>query len=116
MVTSIDRAIAPQEIVSALRGFGLTQADIAVATRVSDRAVRSWKANGQISRESEARLHELRQVVLLLQDSLTPRGVGQWLRAPNRLLRGERPLDILRSGGGEEVRRAALAFAEGAYV
>ena len=115
-MTSIDRVIEPQEIVSALRTFGLSQGDIAVATAVSDRTVRGWKAHGHISRGSEARLYELRQVVLLLADSLTPRGVGQWLRAPNRLLGGERPLDALHKGRAEDVRRAAAAFAEGAYV
>jgi hypothetical protein len=116
MVTSIDRAVEPQEIIGVLRAFGLSQGDIAVAASVSDRTVRAWKANGHIGRDSEVRLHELRQVVLLLQDSLTPRGVGQWLRAPNRLLAADRPLDALRDGRAEEVRKAAAAFAEGAYV
>jgi broad specificity phosphatase PhoE len=54
--------------------------------------------------------------VLLLSDSLTPRGVAQWLRARNRLLDRERPIDLLAAGEVERVRRAADAFIEGACV
>ena len=56
------------------------------------------------------------EVRKLLSDSLTPRGVGQWLHARNRLLAGERPLDVLVDGRYGEVRDAAQAFVDGAYV
>jgi hypothetical protein len=58
----------------------------------------------------------LRSVVLLLRESLTPRGVGQWLRAPNRLLGARRPIDVLSEGRIDAVREAAAAYVEGAYV
>ncbi|HXH58404.1 hypothetical protein [Iamia sp.] len=51
-----------------------------------------------------------------LVDALTPRGVAQWLRARNRLLDRERPIDVLAAGEVEKVRGAAEAFVEGAYV
>jgi IS5 family transposase len=53
---------------------------------------------------------------MLLSDSLTPRGVGQWLHAKNRLLGGHRAIDLLADGNVDEVRLAARAFIEGAYV
>ena len=59
---------------------------------------------------------ELRDLVLLLSDSLTPRGVGQWLHAKNRLLDGERPVDLLAEDHYEKVRSAAEAFVDGSYV
>jgi hypothetical protein len=55
-------------------------------------------------------LAQLRDIVLLLSDSLTPRGVGQWLHAKNRVLGGERPIDLLTEERYEEVRGAAEAF------
>ena len=61
------------------------------------------------------RLHDLRDVVLMLAETLTPRGVGQWLRARNRLLKG-RPIDLLAEGRFEKVRQAAAAYVDGAYV
>lgn len=99
-----------------MRGYGFTQADVARAVGVSDRTVRNWSQEGSLRRRNEERLHGLRQIVLLLDDSLSHRGVGQWFRAHNRMLEGRRPLDVLGEGDTEAVRRVAAAFADGAYV
>ena len=77
--------------------------------------MRNW-ANSGIRPERYDRLSELRDLVLLLSDSLTPHGTGQWLHARNRLLGGERPLELLANERAGEVRRAAQAFVDGAYV
>ncbi len=111
----LERAVEPQEIVKALRMYGVTQNDVASVAGVTDRAVRGW-ATSVIRPQRYDRLAELRDLVILLSDSLTPRGVGQWLHARNRLLSGSRPLELLNEGRFEEVRRAAQAFIDGAYV
>lgn len=80
------------------------------------RSVRNWTNETPLRRRHEERLQALREIVLLLDDSLALRGVGQWFRAHNRSLDGRRPLDVLADGDFEAVRRAAAAFAEGAYV
>lgn len=116
MAQTLDRAVEADEIVAALRGYGFTQADVARAVGVSDRAVRNWSQEGSLRRRNEERLHELRRIVLLLDDSLSHRGVGQWFRAHSRLLEGRRPLDVLADGDTDAVRRAAAAFADGAYA
>jgi hypothetical protein len=103
------------EIVRALKPYGVTQSDIAAATGVTDRAVRGWQSSS-IRPQRYDRLAELRDIVLVLSDSLTPRGVGQWLHARNRLLGGRRPVELLKDGDVEDVRRAAAAFADGSYV
>jgi hypothetical protein len=54
--------------------------------------------------------------VLLLSDSLTPRGIGQWLHARNRLLGGRRPIEVIAQEDFDSVRSAAEAFIEGSYV
>ena len=41
------------------------------------------------------------------------RAIGSWLRARNRYLGYERPLDALGRGEFEKVREAAFAFVEG---
>ena len=114
-VEVLERAVEAPEIVRALKPYGVTQSDIAAATGVSDRAVRGWRSSA-IRPERYDRLSELRDIVLLLSETLTPRGVGQWLHARNRLLRGKRPVELLKLGRVEEVRRAAAAFADGSYV
>jgi transcriptional regulator with XRE-family HTH domain len=116
MATTLDRAVEAEEIVTALRHYGFTQADVALATGVSERSVRNWSKDTHLRRRHEERLQALRQIVLLLDDSLTPRGVGQWFRAHNRTLDGRRPLDVLAEDDFDAVRQAATAFGEGAYV
>lgn len=116
MATALDRAVEVRDVVGALRRFGLTQKDLASATGASERSVRNWARTSAIRAGHEERLRELRDVALILQGSLTPRGVGQWLRARNRLLDGHRPIELLAAGRAEEVQKAAKSFVDGAYV
>jgi hypothetical protein len=53
---------------------------------------------------------------LVLQDSLTPRGVAQWHRARNRMLGGRRPIELTHEGDLARVKDAAQAFVDGVYV
>ena len=62
MATTLERAVEPDEIVDALRPFGVSQRDVAAATHVSDRAVRAWRTGG-IHAESYDRLQDLREIV-----------------------------------------------------
>jgi hypothetical protein len=96
-----------------LEPFGITQVDVAAVTLVSDRAVRGWRT-GNIGPDRYDRLAQLHDLVLLLSDSLTPRGVGQWLHAKNRLLDGDRPIDLLAEARYDEVRGAA--FIDDSYL
>lgn len=115
MVLTLDRAVEASEIVDALKPFGVTQIDIAAVTHVSDRAVRGWRTS-DIHPDRYDRLAQLRDLVLLLSDSLTPRGVGQWLHAKNRVLHGQRPVELLAEDHYDDVLAAAEAFIDGAYV
>ncbi|MFA5889548.1 MAG: DUF2384 domain-containing protein [Actinomycetota bacterium] len=116
MTTTLDRAVEVRDVVSSLRRFGLTQKDIASATGASERSIRNWAKTSAIRPTHEGRLSDLREVVLILQDSLTARGVGQWLRARNRLLDGQTPIELLAHGKVDLVRAAAASFVDGAYV
>ena len=84
-------------------------------TQVFDRAVRGWRTS-DIRPDRYDRLAQLRDLVLLLSDSLTPRGVGHWLHARNRLLQGERPIELLAADHYKEVRSAAEAFVDGSKI
>jgi hypothetical protein len=116
MATTLDRAVEVADVVKALGGLSLTQSDLARATGASERSVRNWKKNSAIRSAFEERLRDVRDVALILQDSLTPRGVAQRLRARNRLLAGARPLELISQGEVERVKQAAQAFVDGAYV
>jgi transcriptional regulator with XRE-family HTH domain len=114
---TLGRAVEAGEVVRRLRDdYGLTQSAIAKATGTSARSVRNWEATSAIRARNDDRLRDLREIVLILSETLTDRGVGQWLRARNRLLNGRRPIDVLAGGNVKAVRDAARAYIEGAYV
>jgi hypothetical protein len=115
MAATLECAVEASEIVDALKPFGISQVDVGSITHVSARAVRAWRT-GDIRPDRYDRLAQLRDLVLLLADSLSPRGVGQWLHAKNRLLDRERPVDLLVEDRYGEVRSAAEAFIAGSHV
>ena len=115
-LSKVRRAVAANEIVDALEQIGYTQRQIARATGASDRSVRNWGATGAIRPAFNDRIRELFQLSLLLADTLTWRGVTQWMDARNRLLDGARPIDLIARDKTDEVRGAVEAFLEGSYV
>lgn len=58
---------------------------------------------------SEARIREL------LADVYRPDGVDLWLRAPNKLLRGERPCDLIERGETQPVLDVIDMLRTGAF-
>ena len=112
----LERAAEAGQVVAALRLFGIKQRTIALSTGATERSVRNWKRTSAIASKYEDGLRKLQEVVLILTETLTPRGVGQWLNAPNRVLRLRRPIEILADGDAASVRKAALAYLEGTYV
>lgn len=96
----------------------LTESDLADGTGANARTVRRWlAADCAEPRPAYARhIDDLRLIVGELEDSLTARGIRQWLRARSRYLDGERPIDLLRQGEFKKVHEAALAFREGDYI
>ena len=113
----LERAVEAGDLVEAFRSFGLTQADLAQVTKTDPKTVYAWRAHNSRPRSATYdRLDGLREVVRTLADSLTARGVGQWLHAGNRLLQGRRPLEVLQEGDQQAVLAAARSFVDGAYV
>ena len=102
-------------MLKALQAYGLTQTEIARATGVTPRAARKWPAAG-LRPKTRDRLQDLRALVLRLEESLTPRGVGQWLHARHRLLPGRRAIDVLAEGDAGKVEQAAAAYLAGDFV
>jgi len=111
----LERAVETRDVLHALQAYGLTQTEIAQATGVTPRAVRKWPEAG-LRPKTRDRLQDLRALVLLLEDGLTPRGVGQWLHARHRLLGWRRAIDVLAGGDADKVQEAANAYLAGDFV
>src|SRR5579884_3179818 len=92
----------------------LTEADLSDATGASTRTVRRWThtSDDDLQRDPHyaQQIDDLHAVVVELRDSLTAKGIRQWLRSRNRYLKGQRPIDLLREGRFNEVYDAAIAF------
>jgi hypothetical protein len=110
------RAVEAGAVVRALERVGFTQKTLAWATGANERSIRNWRTTSAIRPEFDERLREVQEIALLLEDTLTPRGIAQWFTARNRLIGGRRPVDALREGDVDTVRQAAVSFAEGGYV
>ena len=113
---TLENAVEIKDLVHAVLQFGLTQKVLAEMMGTTDRTVRNWQTTSAIRPHYEERLRELQEIILLLKETLTPRGVGQWFRAKSRLLNGRRPLEVLAEGHVEAVRAAAESYVEGSYV
>jgi hypothetical protein len=109
VIHDLRRATEPRAIIAALRSVLSVEELVAVAGSAPD------VASGEQSWD-QRRLQELQSLVLTLSDSLTSRGVAQWLHAENRLLGRRAPLDALAAGDVPEVTAAAASFTEGAYI
>lgn len=64
----------------------------------------------------ETSLPSLIRVILDLQEFYTPAQVHPWLTRPNDMLNGERAIDLIKRGQGDEVLAAIERLASGAYV
>lgn len=116
LAEKIARVHEPSETVRLMRReIGLTEADVAAATGADERSVRRWLGQTRPIRH-ERQIDDLRAIVQVLAETLTTDGIRQWLRARNRLLKGERPLDVLARGEYSRVQDAAEAFVEGYFV
>lgn len=112
----VRKAAAANEIVSALETIGFTQKQIARAAGATDRSVRNWAKTGAIRADFNERIRELFEISLLLSDTLSGRGVTQWVSAKNVLLDDQRPIDLIHEDLGNRVRAAVDAYLEGSYV
>jgi transcriptional regulator with XRE-family HTH domain len=97
--------------------IGFTEAELAEATGASPRTVRRWtNAGTDPQRAHRDLIDDLSAIVGELQDSLTPKGIRQWLHARNRYLKGKRPIELLAEDRFDEVYEAATAFSDGVYL
>ncbi|MBP2216044.1 antitoxin Xre/MbcA/ParS toxin-binding domain-containing protein [Arthrobacter sp. CAN_C5] len=116
-VNGLAQAVEASNFVTAFHGYGVSTADIARVVRIDVDTVCAWKTDGpKPGEDAYIQLVGLREIVLMLSDSLTPRGVGQWLHAKNRLLDGKRPLDALGEGQQQKVWEAGRALVAGFYI
>lgn len=88
-IDSLDLSLMLRERV------GVTQEMIATATAASVRSVREWERGARPRQVYYDRLMDLAEVVCVLSETLTCRGIVQWLNARNREAEGDRPITMI---------------------
>ena len=96
--------------------YGLSQPEFARAAGVSERAVIRWEL-GQVTpmplaRRSLTLLEDLRTRLLKRYGE---KRAQDWLRQPNRALRGNPPIDVLIASGPTPVRDIVVGPEAGTY-
>ncbi len=92
--------------------------DIEVANLLGTRpeTVSRWNQGRAYPRaNSEKTLLELEYIVDQLADFYEPKEARQWIFAPQKLLDGTSPAELIRSGRIDEVMRLVGQLREGAY-
>lgn len=96
---------------------GLRGADIANIVDVSPPTVSRWtKGRGSPSLHTQTVIADLRYVVERLSDFYTPEETRLWLHTPHPLLDRNRAVDLIYSGGTEEVLAVIDRLEAGAYL
>ncbi|GAA1127089.1 hypothetical protein [Arthrobacter flavus] len=109
--------IEASDFVKVFNRYGVSLTDIAEVVHEDLTVVSGWEAGGtRPGTKVQTKLIGLRDIIMVLSDSLSAPGVGQWLHASNRILDDERPLDALSQGRDQTVMEAANAFVDGSYV
>lgn len=96
---------------------GLQGRDIANIAAVSPATVSRW-SSGKATPDIEAQktIAELRYVVDRLAEFYSPDETRLWLHAAHPMLKGERAIDLIRSGRTSEVLAVIDALDEGTFT
>jgi DNA-binding transcriptional regulator YiaG len=99
-------------IVEQVTRTGISQRELGEAVGASTRTVQNW-ASGQAAPRgaSRERLLDVQYVMEELRDVYTDEGIEIWLRARNRNLNGERPIDLITRGDVDTVLHEAQRLA-----
>lgn len=106
---------SPHQIVRYLRDEAkLTNREIGTAVGTTEHTVMRWARDPDVQPQARQleRLDDLRDIVTILTDTLPGEHTGRWLRARNRLLNRQRPLELIATDY-PRVRRAAEIFVIG---
>jgi transcriptional regulator with XRE-family HTH domain len=96
---------------------GVTAREVAQLLNTTPETVSRWRT-GRAEPQPDRRdnLLRLQWLVRELAELYPPDEAHLWLFSPHKLLRGERPADLIQQGRADEVQRIIAQLQDGAYV
>ena len=115
---------APQEagvlahkVKDSVDRLGLTNEELGGILGASARSVARWSAGDVVpQRLNKQRLLDLSYVAEALAEVLPRDHANLWMFSPNRMLKHERPADLVREGEYKQVLDAIDAMADGVFM
>jgi hypothetical protein len=96
------------------QGFELNQAEFALMGAMALRTLQGWESGrSEPSGTHLKTLREFAKLLAALRRYWEPGTLGRWLRCPNQLWAGHRPLDLIREGHLDMVWRLIYALGDG---
>lgn len=116
MAQTLDRAVEADEIVAALRCYGFTQADVRPQRRRVGQGGAALVARGDAAATQRSTPPPPSPDRVASGRLAEPAWSWPVVPSPQPSAGRPPPLDVLAEGDTDAVRRAAAAFAEGAYA
>ena len=107
---------AVAEKLRVIQHGGMKGTDVAQMLRTRPETVSRWNTGrNQPQGETLIRLLELEYIVLRLGELYTPEKARLWIFSRHKVLKDERPADLIQQGRIDEVLKAIDQLAEGVY-
>ncbi|NOQ22035.1 MAG: DUF2384 domain-containing protein [Candidatus Aegiribacteria sp.] len=118
VVCQLEKTAAKETIEAALEYLGLSKVELARALGVDRRTIFRYRNRVNVpSRHVRAKMEKLREIQHLLSEIFDGRDAQlNWLCSPVPLLRGSRPIDLLRRGDIDEVLSILAGLHSGAQM
>jgi uncharacterized protein (DUF2384 family) len=118
IVNQFEKTVAKETIEAALEDFGLSRVELASALGVDRRTLLRYRNRVNVpSRQVRAKMEKIREIQHLLSELFDGRDAQlEWLCSPVPLLRGGRPIDLLRRGDMDEVLSVLAGLHSGAQM
>ncbi|MBN1427363.1 MAG: DUF2384 domain-containing protein [Anaerolineae bacterium] len=115
-IAALEKRAAKDTIDQAREIFGLDYVEVASALGVDRRTIFRYRANSSVpSPDVRARLGKIREIAHLLNAVFANHEVQlEWLYSPVPLLKGHRPIDLIRQGELDEVLSVLAGVQTGA--
>lgn len=115
-IAALEKKVAKDTIDQARQIFGLDYVEVASALGVDRRTVFRYRTNGSVpSPDVRAKLGKMREIAHLLDAVFASHDAQlEWLYSPVPLLRGRRPIDLVREGELDEVLSVLAGVQTGA--
>lgn len=118
VVERLEKEAAKQTIEEARETFGLNYVDLAAALDIDRRTLlRYRKEVSAPSPKVRMRMEKLREITYLLLEVFETKEEGlRWLYSSVELLRGRRPIDLMRNGEIDDVLAVLAGLYSGAHT